>query len=580
MSVQIQPAGKAAILALVILIGAGVYFKFGRHAVQEAAAPATATVVPVVDANGKPVIDQATGKQETKVVQAATAPTAQGNLNTPCGGSGERPCKVALSQWPGHSAGILACGGLTPQAGSFCTTVKSVIKPTAPAGLNVEFIFIEEPDKKNAALQSGEADFIWQTTDELPINLPGFAKAGIEVVSFVQIDWSRGGDACVADKSVTKPRDLLTRKWAVLKYSPDHTVAEFWFNNSDLTPAELNKVRANGSFSMDDYAYARNLFSQGKIDVACLWEPDVSLAIASRPGAYRVFSTKDADTLVADNLLARKDFLAAHPDIAEKVARIFLKGGEIGNGNKQAAAKLISTVEPRFRDELKYDATLASLEWVRWNDLGDNVAYFGLDDGSAKFDAVYKQADSIWADYTEPNGDPALAQRFSANKLRDGSIIKAIYESEKKTRADVAQATGKAAAPIEAEKPVYNPEAIAVATPKMVKPVTINFDSGKTELDVGARAILKAQVLTQTGLAEGMGIRVEGNTDDTGSAAANKALSAKRAAAVKDFLVSQGLDANRVVAVGNGPNNPTCNAKTVDCRAANRRTDIVFVTAQ
>jgi outer membrane protein OmpA-like peptidoglycan-associated protein len=446
--------------------------------------------------------------------------------------------------------------------------------------LNVEFIFIEEPDKKNAALQSGGADFIWTTTDEMPINLPGFDKANVEVQSFIQIDWSRGGDACVADKAVTKPRDLLTRKGAVLKYSPDHTVLEYWLTNSDLTPDELTKVRTNIAFSMDDYTFARNLFCQGKIDVACLWEPDVSLAIACRPGAYRVFSTKDANTLVADNLLVRNDFKAAHPDVVEKIARIFLEGGKIGNADKKAAAKLISTVEPRFRDELKYEVTLASLDWVKWNDLGDNVAYFGLDDGSAKFDAVYKQADSIWAEYTEPDGSPALSARFTAPKLRDGSIIQAIYDDEKKARAVEATAKGVAPAPIEVEKPVYKPEAIAKAEPKMTKPVTINFDTGETELDVGARAILKAQVLTQTGLAEAMGIRVEGNTDDTGSAAVNKALSAKRAAAVKDFLVSQGLDPNRVVAVGNGPDNPTCNAKTADCRAANRRTDIVFVTVQ
>ena len=588
MAIQIQPAGRAVLgIAFVAVVASLYYFVVRPKFLDKAAAPAAAVVqqtVPVLDAAGKPVINATTGQPETKVVNVPVAAPVAANVPAgvagSCGSASQRPCKVALSQWPGHSAGILACGGLTPQAGSFCNTVRSVLKPESGPGLNVEFIFIEEPDKKNAALQSGSADFIWSTTDELPINLPGFAKALVDAVSVMQIDWSRGGDACVADKSVKSPRDMLTHKGAVLKYSPDHTVFEMWLTNGDLNPTELQKARGNMSFSMDDYTYARNLFCQGKIDVACLWEPDVSLAIACRPGAYRVFSTKEADTLVADNLLVRSDFLAAHPDVAEKIARIFLEGARIGNADKKAAARLISTVEPRFRDELKYDATLASLEWVKWNDLGDNVAYFGIDGSAPKFDTVYKQADSIWSEYTEPDGSPALTQRFVPSKLRNGSIIKAIYEDEKSHRAAAAQATGTVAVPIEAEKPVYNPTVIANAEPKLVKPVTINFDTGSKSLDIGARSILKAQVMTQVGLVEGMGFRIEGNTDDVGSKASNITLSQQRAEEVRQFLISQGLAENRVVAQGNGPDSPVCNLKAADCRAKNRRTDIVFVSAK
>lgn len=573
--VRLTPAGKAVVSVFVMCVVVVAYFVWGRvFLAKHNGDPSVVTSGSDAQANDSPAPLTNSAPAAVKSTASPSSAKAKGGR---CGGSGERPCKVALSQWPGHSAGILACGGLTPQPGSFCTKVQSVANPASGPGLNLEFVFIEEPDKKNVALQTGEADFIWTTTDEMPINLPGYDKSGVEAQSFVQIDWSRGGDACVADKSVTKPRDMLTHKGAVMKFSPDHTVFEFWLTNGDLTPAEVNQARTNVAFSMDDFTFARNLFCQGKVDVACLWEPDVSLALACREGAYRVFSTKDADTLIADNLLGRKDFLEAYPDIAEKVARVFLEGGRIGNADKKAAARLISTVEPRFRDELKYEATLDSLEWVKWTDLGDNAAYFGLDGSPAKFDTVYKQADAIWAEYVNPDGTPALPERYTASKLRTSAIIKIIYDSEKATRAVEAKERGVAPAPIEAEKPVYKPEVIATATPKIVKPITINFDTGATELDVGARAILKAQVLTQVGLAEGMGMRVEGNTDDTGSPAVNKALSAKRAAAVKEFLVSQGVDANRIVTVGNGSDNPVCNTKTPDCRATNRRTDIVLV---
>ena len=581
---RLEPKAKAAVGIFVLLLGLvgwAVKNHFAKSATETVTDAGTTTVVKK-GADGQPIINKATGKPETEVVahpNAAPAPAGNGPSTRSCGGAGEPACKIALSQWPGHSAGILACGGLTPQPGSYCTKVTSVIKPDLPPGLNVEFVFMETPDEKNVALQSGKVDAIWSTTDEMPINLPGFAKALVDIVSFVQIDWSRGGDGCAADASVTTPRDLLTHKGSVMKFSPDHTALEYYITNGDLTPAEVNKARANISFSPDDFTYARTLFCQNKVDVACLWEPDLSLALACRPNSHILFSTKDATTLIADNLFARKDWLAANPGVAEKIARIFMKGGELGGADKKWAAKLISTVEPRFRDELGYDKTLASLDWVRWNDLADNVAYFGVDGTPPKFDMVYKQADSIWSEYTETDGTPALSQRFVPSKLRDGSIIKAIYDAEKTQRHNDALATGKPEAPIAVDKPTYKPEEIEAAPAKLVKPVTINFDTGATALDMGARQILKAQVLTQVGLVEGMGFRIEGNTDDTGNRAANIVLSKKRAAAVRDFLISQGMDANRVVAEGKGPDNPKCNAKTPDCRAANRRTDIVFVSA-
>jgi OmpA-OmpF porin, OOP family len=126
---------------------------------------------------------------------------------------------------------------------------------------------------------------------------------------------------------------------------------------------------------------------------------------------------------------------------------------------------------------------------------------------------------------------------------------------------------------------VYDPKVVAAAPAKLVKAVTINFDSGSSTLDTNGRSILRAQILSQTDFVMGMGFRVEGNTDDVGDRAMNKALSVRRAAAVKDYLVSQGIDPNRIVSQGNGPDKPVCKeAPTPECRAANRRTDIVFVS--
>ena len=147
---------------------------------------------------------------------------------------GRRDVTVALSQWPGHLALVVGNGGLTTQPGS----------AAAAEGLNLKIVFIEDAPSKNKALQEGKVDAVWETVDELPIALGGFKAAKTEARAFIQIDWSRGGDACVASKEVKTVEDVAGRKAAVLMFSPDHTVLEFMLTNSRLSPDDVAAVRS------------------------------------------------------------------------------------------------------------------------------------------------------------------------------------------------------------------------------------------------------------------------------------------------------------------------------------------------
>jgi peptidoglycan-associated lipoprotein len=66
-------------------------------------------------------------------------------------------------------------------------------------------------------------------------------------------------------------------------------------------------------------------------------------------------------------------------------------------------------------------------------------------------------------------------------------------------------------------------------------------------------------------------ITVEGNADERGTREYNLALGARRANAVKEYLVSLGVSTSRLQTVSYGKERPICTESTEDCYAQNRR---------
>ncbi len=105
----------------------------------------------------------------------------------------------------------------------------------------------------------------------------------------------------------------------------------------------------------------------------------------------------------------------------------------------------------------------------------------------------------------------------------------------------------------------------------------INFASGSSDIPADNKAILD-QAATLLNKVSGVKLDVGGHTDSTGNAAANKALSQRRAQAVVDYLVSKGVDASKLVAKGHGSEQPVADNTTEEGRFKNRR--IEFSVAQ
>jgi len=66
-------------------------------------------------------------------------------------------------------------------------------------------------------------------------------------------------------------------------------------------------------------------------------------------------------------------------------------------------------------------------------------------------------------------------------------------------------------------------------------------------------------------------VTIEGDCDERGTREYNLALGARRANAVKEYLVSLGVSASRVETISYGKEHPMCTQSTEDCWAQNRR---------
>jgi OOP family OmpA-OmpF porin len=102
------------------------------------------------------------------------------------------------------------------------------------------------------------------------------------------------------------------------------------------------------------------------------------------------------------------------------------------------------------------------------------------------------------------------------------------------------------------------------------------FDFDKAELKPEGRARLDDLVDKIKGINLEVIIAV-GHTDSVGSAAYNQRLSVRRAEAVKQYLVSKGVEQNRVYTEGKGQTQPVADNSTREGRAKNRRVEIEVV---
>jgi OOP family OmpA-OmpF porin len=130
-----------------------------------------------------------------------------------------------------------------------------------------------------------------------------------------------------------------------------------------------------------------------------------------------------------------------------------------------------------------------------------------------------------------------------------------------------------APAPAPAPKPVAKPKPVAE---KVTFAADVLFDFDKSVIKPEGKSKLDDLATKVRGINLEVVIAI-GHADSIGSDEYNQRLSVRRAEAVKAYMVSRGVEPNRVYTEGKGEKQPVANNRTADGRAKNRRTEIEVI---
>jgi OOP family OmpA-OmpF porin len=181
------------------------------------------------------------------------------------------------------------------------------------------------------------------------------------------------------------------------------------------------------------------------------------------------------------------------------------------------------------------------------------------------------------------NGDRSIVWKNGTQELcwRDATWTPAT--AAKGCDGALAPRPAPAPAPMAAPAPMPAPKAAPPkpapqppAATKVTYAADAFFDFDKSVLKPEGKAKLDDLV----GKVKGINLEViiaVGHTDSVGSDAYNQKLSVRRAEAVKAYLVSKGIEKNRVYTEGKGEKQPVADNKTAEGRAKNRRVEIEVV---
>jgi NitT/TauT family transport system substrate-binding protein len=419
--------------------------------------------------------------------------------------------------------------------------------------LDVKFVLLEDPATKLAAFRSGDVDVMWDTVDNWAREASILSEQNQRAKSVMMQDWSRGGDGIVSLSSIRSVEELKGHKIACTQFTPSHFLLLYLLAQSGLSAEDRAAVERNVIFTQDGPSAAA-MFKAKQVDAAVTWEPDLSGAVAARGNqAHVLVSTAAATNIIADTLIVREDVINQAPESVRDFVRGWFEGVEMVKRDPAGSYALVGKA-------LKLDSDTVSgmLSGLKLTPFADNAQFYGLTGSKGHYETLFDTAFIIW------RKKGLVTRAVDARDWADTRFIAAL-ESNYRGQA-VSEARVAARNPSEKDRAIIN------------KQVQIHFTPGSDEIMSGSYLVLDSLGETMRSFGRTY-LRLEGNTDSTGSPSANMTLSERRAQAIKRYILKTFPDIAeaRFQTLGHGSSNPVASNTTEAGRQLNRRTDIKVV---
>ena len=545
------PTAIILAIALIAGIGFGVSSLFNRDKTPDETVPPQSQVestTPKPDSGNNNVATKPTeGQQPTNSTQPTESKDAiKGYVNT----------------FSGYTSLFAANGGNTTKDGSNFDK----------AGLNVNISIEDNDDNIIRAFQNGEIHFFAMTVNKMALVSKQMEDNGVQTVMPFFLDTSTGGDGIITDASVKNIVDLKNVTIGMAKNSVSTAIPVWFLNESELSEDEVQSI-VNNFQIYNSTQEAVDAFLKGEVGAVSTW--NISGALA-RENSHVLVSTAAAEYLVIDGIVFNKQFADEHKDeILAMMDAILTTVNDINNGvNLQEYYDGIRQAVPDFADYSNDDMT-SEISYAKF--LGFNGNLGALD-----------VANHIYTDFCQVWSQLGYKTNPDYKLIDDSYIVSLGSEWDGKE--------GNTDSSFENNAQDYiDQEALITQYAK----VLFNGDSAEfktgyeqTNKELLDQFIKVAKILNKTvikisghvNLGEGSSVWDEA-TQSYKIAPGFKSsefaykLSLMRAETVKEYMVSQGIDEDRIIIEGLGGDFPIDTNNTEEGRSNNRSCEIGFYQA-